>query len=337
MVDRDIPRWLPITLFIAALAAAFWRAPMPAPAHFEPTPPASTPPLAAEFFSEKIPEANGNVGPSTLARLPDGRLIIAWQETRTEEASDAKIRLQFQDKQGNWSKARDVASRATVAGHSFAYLSQLDRPLLYAEGNWLHLWFVTHGISDWRSAAIIHTFSSDGGQSWATQSKMAIAPGFNPGGLQLAPPVQLAEGELALPLQENSGKVHSWLRLAATGTAIEKIRLPAEQSLMQQGPAAVNQPPGAESLIALSDKNLLAAGHPEGNRKILQLWHSIDGGQHWQTSRVIERAADGAAEFTHPFLLRTRDGRIHLTYTWRQQGIRHLYFTEAWLAEGDRP
>ena len=110
-----MPRWLPITLFIAALAAAFWRAPMPAPANFDAPPIATRPSLPSEFFSEKITEANGNVGPSTLTRLPDGRLMIAWQESRTEDPADTKIRFQSQDKQGNWNKAKDVASRASVA------------------------------------------------------------------------------------------------------------------------------------------------------------------------------------------------------------------------------
>jgi predicted neuraminidase len=352
-----MPRWLPISLFLLALAAAIWRAPMPVPAVFANSPitatttaPTNSSALAAEtaaagsafstlpaeFFSEKISEANGNIGASSLARLPDGRLMLAWQESRTDDASDNTIRLLAQDKQGNWGKAKDIANRPVVAGSSFSYLSQLGRPLLYAEGNWLHLWLVSHAVSDWRSAAIIHRFSSDAGNSWSPAQKMAIAPGFNDGALHLAPPVLLDEGDLALPLQE-SRTTQSWLRIAATGQILDKLRLQPGQILLPQGPVAVNLPEGSKFVLPLSASNLLAAGHPAGNPKILQLWLSKDAGEHWQASRIIEQADDGAAEFTHPFLLLGSDQRIHLTYTWRRQSLKHLRFTAAWLSTEVKP
>ena len=40
---------------------------------------------------------------------------------------------------------------------------------------------------------------------------------------------------------------------------------------------------------------------------------------------------DKNAEFSYPSLLQARDGSIHLAYTWRRQGIRHLSFNRAWL------
>lgn len=326
-----MPRWLPICLFALALTAALWRAPLPDLPAFQPEPEIAVKSPGTELFSEKINEASGTVGSSTLAQLPDGRLIIAWQENRTEDEADTALRLVAQDKQGNWGKAQEVANRALVAGNSFAYLSQLGRPLLYAEGNWLHLWFTSHAISDWRSAALIHRFSSDGGNAWSAPRKTAIAAGFNPGGLRLAPPTSLNAGELALPLQENDGSVRSWLRLAATGQPLDKTRLPSGHILLTDGPVAVNLPAGAESVLKLSGTDLIAAGNPEGNRKILQLWQSNDGGRQWTAGRIIEQADDGAADFSYPFLLQARDGQIHLTYTWRRQGIRHLSFSTAWL------
>lgn len=329
-----MPRWLPLSLFAVAWAIALWRAPAVEPAIFAPSSAARSKAASQALFSEKIPEANGTVGASSLARLPDGRLVLAWQESRTDDPADANIRLITQDKQGNWGQVSAVAGRPTVAGSSFAYLSQLGSPLLYAEGNWLHLWFISHGLGDWRSAALNHSFSSDAGQTWSAQRKTAIAPAFNPGGLRLQPPLSLADGGLALPLQESTGEgAESWLRLAATGRPLDKLRLPAGQTLLPEGPRALTLPAGAQCLLPLSASKLLVAGHPQGNRQILQLWLSTDGGEHWTAGRIIEQAADGGAEFTLPFLLLAGDGQIHLTYTWRRQGIRHLRFSEDWLAE----
>lgn len=353
----NMPRWLPIILFLAALTAAWWRAPQDVPAVFSETPTNTA--LPVEFFSEKIPETNGDIGPSSLARLPDGRLFIVWQENRSNDAADNRIRLLAQDRQGRWGQAKDVASRPETAGSNFAYVSQLGNPLLYAEGHWLHLWFVSHGSGDWRSAALQHRFSSDGGQHWSAPRKMTIAAAFNPGGLRLQPPLALSDGALALPLQENDGQINSWLQLAATGQPLAKTRLPdnvrllatlspdnnpnapnATQSKHEQAPpqgdffhGTVNLPVGAESVLQLGSQRLLAAGNPQGNRQQLVLWQSHDNGAHWQSSRIIEQADDGAAEFTHPFLLLAADGRIHLTYSWRRQAIKHLRFSAAWLEE----
>ena len=333
----DMPRWLPLAAFTAALLAALWRAPAPDAVIFA-APAAKQPAMQAPIlFSEKIPETNGNIGPSSQARLPDGRLLLAWQETRTEDAGDSTIRLLTQDKQGNWGKAKDVANRPLVAGSSFAYASQLGAPLLHAEGTWLHLWFVSHAISDWRSAALQYRFSSDGGNTWSVPRKTTIAAGFNPGQLRLQPAQALGDGGLALPLREGgSEQTTAWLRLASTGQPIDKLRLPAGQNLLPQGPAALNLPDGAQAVLDLSNNKLLAAGNPQGDRKHLQLWLSDDHGQHWKTSRIIEQSDDGAAEFTAPFLLLATDGQIHLTYTWRRQSIKHLRFNTAWL-EAEQP
>jgi len=36
-------------------------------------------------------------------------------------------------------------------------------------------------------------------------------------------------------------------------------------------------------------------------------------------------------EYSYPFLYRSRDGRIHLLYTWQRTRIRHLVFNDAWV------
>ena len=93
-------RWWPLALFALALSAALWRAPLPDAVVFAGAPAPRQPPLAREFFSEQLPAAQGRIGASTLARLPDGRLIVVWQENRSGEAEDNHLRLLAQDRQG---------------------------------------------------------------------------------------------------------------------------------------------------------------------------------------------------------------------------------------------
>jgi predicted neuraminidase len=80
----------------------------------------------------------------------------------------------------------------------------------------------------------------------------------------------------------------------------------------------------------------LLAGNPAAGTQSLALWISADDGKSWQAKRAIESAPDGGAEFTNPALLLGRDGRIHLAYDWRRQGIKHAVFSEAWL-DGEVP
>ncbi len=38
-------------------------------------------------------------------------------------------------------------------------------------------------------------------------------------------------------------------------------------------------------------------------------------------------------EFSYPYLIRTQNGDIHLVYTWNRSFIKHVWFTQAWLAQ----
>jgi predicted neuraminidase len=90
-------------------------------------------------------------------------------------------------------------------------------------------------------------------------------------------------------------------------------------------------PNSSVALLRLRSGRLLLAGNPPNGREALLLWISADQGQTWQPTRSIETAPDGGAEFSYPALLLGRDGRIHVAYTWRRQGIKVASFSEAWL------
>jgi predicted neuraminidase len=92
----------------------------------------------------------------------------------------------------------------------------------------------------------------------------------------------------------------------------------------------IPNPDASVALLRLCDGTLLLAANPtRGGRGTLQLFTSTDDGATWAASRVIER--DDSGEFSYPCLAESPDGIVHLTYTWRRQGIRLCSFGRGWL------
>ena len=74
---------------------------------------------------------------------------------------------------------------------------------------------------------------------------------------------------------------------------------------------------------------MLAFNDSIAGRSNLRLAVSDDAGRTWK--RLATLAEEPGAEFSYPFLLQTRDGKIHLVYTWKRKGIKHVAFNAAWL------
>lgn len=360
-------------LFAAGLAAAFLRQPVTeSPAFVPPPSPAAPARQAAEMSLATLPMAAPVAGPSTLARLADGRIAAAWLAGPGNDESAAGIWLSILGASG-WSQPQLAASRESAAAGTFAHMNSLGRPILLAEGNWLHLWYESLPLGDWAGAAIIHSRSTDAGKTWRQAERLPTSPLGALGSGLGGPPLMLADGGLGLPLDQRFPALGSeWLRLSATGRIVDKVRLthpaPTQQAAIvaldekralaifrdkragnrratlstsnggqtweAAGELALPSPDAPLALLRLSSGHLLLAGNPPSGKDALQLWLSADDGQTWTMKRTVETASDGGADFSAPALLQGRDGRIHLSYTWRQQAIRHAAFSEAWLEEG---
>jgi hypothetical protein len=68
----------------------------------------------------------------------------------------------------------------------------------------------------------MHSISTDGGRNWSRTERLESSPYGGFGARLGQTPRPLADGGLLLPLAPDG----SWLRLAATGHVVEKIRLP---------------------------------------------------------------------------------------------------------------
>ena len=364
-----------LALFIAALAAAAWRAPQPTAPAFVPPAPAATATLPAFHSAAMLPQVAASAHAATLAELADGRIAAAWFAGSREGADDVAVWFTTLDRKG-WQEPRPIATRESTAGALFARIRKLGNPVLYADGERLHLWFVSASVGGWAGSSINHTLSADGGNTWSWPRKLQTSPFANVSTLVRTPPLPLADGGLGLPVyHEFVAKYGEWLRLSPDGRIIDKTRLvhpvrtlqpavvarDAQQALAvlrDAGPypgfvrvattrdggqhwhagehLPMRNPNSSVALIRLAGGRLLLAGNPPDSRNAMLLWLSADDGQTWQASRVVESAADSGAEFSYPALLSGRDGRIHLAYTWRRQGIKYVSFSEAWL-DGTAP
>jgi len=365
-------RWLSAILFIAALLAAFWRAPSPPPPAFVPPPSPSISQLPTQFTAEQLPKAAESAHAASLAQLADGRIAAAWFAGSKEGADDVAIWFSLRDKDG-WSKAQPIANRESTAGGTFSYVRKVGNPVLFVEGSWLHLWYVSVAVGGWAGSSINHSVSTDAGATWFKPTKLQTSPFASISTLVRTAPIPLADGGLGLPVyHEFIAKHGEWLRLSATGQILDKTRMTHDVRTLQPavavfdgqraiallrdagpGPGKVQlastqnagqswqagaalpvpNPNSSVALLRLRSGRLLLAGNPQNGREAMLLWISADEGKTWEASRTVETAPDGGAEFSYPALLLDRDGLIHLAYTWRRQNIKHAAFSEAWLDE----
>ncbi len=90
-------------------------------------------------------------------------------------------------------------------------------------------------------------------------------------------------------------------------------------------PTALPNPNSGIDAITLRDGRILVVyNHTGGNwgsRSPLNVAVSRDGTT-WQEVAVLENEPGG--EFSYPAVIQTADGRVHVTYTWKRQRIRHV-------------
>lgn len=369
----NLPRWLAALIFSLALGVAFWRTPDIAAPALLPPPPASSSRLPPLFVGQMLPGAGLVAQAPSLVQLADGRIAAAWTAGSADDASDLSIHFSILERTG-WQAPTPIATREGTAGALLAHIRRIGQPVLYSEGSWLHLWYIASGPGG--SRMVVHSRSTDSGRQWSPAQRLSTSPlaGFGSG--LSAPPLALADGGLGLPLSHDLFAAHSeWLRLDARGQVVDKARLahpvPTPQAaviaLSEQRALALSRdagpPPGRVravrtengglqwiaaddpgpanpnlplAALRLADGRLLLAGNPAAGRETLMLWISADDGRSWQESRVIEATTDSNASFTAPSLLLGRDGRIHLAYLRRSEGIRHASFSPAWV-DGGQP
>ena len=362
--------WLAVVFFFAALVFALIRAPEVKPTAFAASAfgPQST--LPSEFALELLPPVASSAHASSLTALADGRLAAAWYAGTREGATDVRIWLSTRDANG-WSAPRAIVTRDGVSAETGAGIRKLGNPVIWSAGASLHLWYVGVSIGGWSGSSIHHAVSADEGRSWSKSEKLVTSPFFNVGTLVRAQPLAMMDGGIGLPVyHELFARRAEWLRMDRSGRILGKARMNSSAGLQpsvaaidadrgiavlrsadrqngrvmlsltddggaswrQSAPLPLTNRNSAVALLRLASGRLLLACNPDRGRNLLQLFISDDG-RTWLPARTVASDPDPAMEYSYPALLQTRDGRIHLTFTFRRQTIAHAVFTEAALTE----
>jgi len=79
---------------------------------------------------------------------------------------------------------------------------------------------------------------------------------------------------------------------------------------------------GTDAVTLRDGRQLLVYNHSTKGRSPLNVAVSGDG-KAWQAALVLEDDAQAPNGFSYPAVIQTRDGLVHITYTWKRERIKH--------------
>ncbi len=299
-------------------------------------------PLLTEFVYERAPFPSCHA--STLAETERG-LVAAWFGGTHEGAKDVAIYVARRDAKG-WS----IPEKAADGDGHPCWNPVLFQP---AKGPLMLFYKVADRIPDWVGMLNI---SEDGGRTWS-------APRRLPDGI-LGPiknkPIQLPDSTILCGSSEemDGWRVHferttdfgsTWTRtvpvngpeidaiqpsllsldgdrLRAVGRTKQKrlFAIDSEDAGQTWGPMrllkVLNPNAGTDALRLRDGRFLLVYNDTPKGRTPLSVALSKDG-ERWTKAFDLETEP---GEYSYPAVIQTRDGLVHITYTWRRERIRHV-------------
>jgi predicted neuraminidase len=311
--------------------------------------------VKAEFIFETAPFPSCHA--STIVETRSG-LVAAWFGGTAERNPDVGIWLSRVER-GAWTAPVEVANG--VQNPQLRYPTW--NPVLFQPRTGPLMLFYKVGPSPSTWWGMVMT-STDDGRSWSTPQRLAegiLGPIKDK-------PVQLRNGDLLAgsSTEHNGWQVHferssdngrSWVatrplndgkeiaaiqptilsyadgRLQALGrTQSKKI---FETWSSDQGetwtPLALmslpNPSSGIDATTLRDGRQLLVYNHSPDARTPLNVALSIDG-RTWQAALVLE---DVPGQYSYPAVIQTRDGLVHVTYTWKRERIKHVVIDPAKL------
>jgi len=317
--------------------------------------------LKSQFIFEKAPFPQCHA--STIAESK-GALVAAWFGGTRERHPDVGIWVARNDGKG-WSEPVEVANGVQDAKTRYPCWN----PVLFQPKDAPLLLFYMVGPSPSRWWGMVMT-SEDGGKTWSKprrQPEGFLGPVRNP-------PIPLADGSLLCPTstEDQGWRVHfertdaralKWERtepvndgkdFAAIQPAIlvhaggklqalcrtrqKKIAATwSEDGGKTWGKLSATALPNPNSGIAATNladgRFLLVYNHTPKGRTPLNVAVSHDG-KTWQAALVLE---DQPGEYSYPAVLQASNGRVHITYTWRRQRIKHVVIDPRRLVLRDLP
>jgi predicted neuraminidase len=98
-------------------------------------------------------------------------------------------------------------------------------------------------------------------------------------------------------------------------------------------PSLPNPSSGIDAVTLRDGRHLLVYNHTPRGRSPLNVAVSEDG-KTWKAGPVLESQP---GEYSYPAVIQARDGKVHVTYTWKRQKIRHVIIDPAKMQLTDLP
>jgi predicted neuraminidase len=223
------------------------------------------------------------------------------------------------ERRPQWAQCRVKCRVSDDAGHTFGPERVLREELgwmvrnkpIYLENGTLLL-----PIYDERNWSSLMFLSPDEGETWSASERISTHEG------NIQPTVaQLRDGSLLAIMRTGSAQHRLW-KSTSNGKG-RKWMPPAEMHLPN--------PNSACDMVRLANGHLvLVFNDSPRERTPLTVALSADEGKTWTRRRNLET---GTGEFSYPAVIQTRDGLIHVTYTWKRTSIKHVAFNEAWITQ----
>ena len=254
---------------------------------------------------------------------PDGKRHPTWNPVLFQPRGNAPLQLYYKvgpSPQTWWGELRTSID----GGRSWGAARRLpdgiygpikNKPVQLADGTILSPTSdeTDEKPSKWR---VYFERSTDGGATWAKTPFLndglavgAIQPSIlfhdSIGGAKLQAVGRTRQGKVFTVSSENSGK--SW----------------GEMSLL---PLA-NPNSGTDAVTLKDGRHLMVYNPVPKGRTPLAVAVSRDG-RDWKDVVTLE---DQPGEYSYPAVVQTSDGRVHITYTWKRQRIRHAVIDPAKL------
>ena len=310
--------------------------------------------IETEFVFESAPFASAHA--STIVESPQG-LVSAWFGGTREGAADVGIWLSRRVS-GKWTSPIEVATGIQPDGVRHPCWN----PVLFQQRDATLMLFYKVGPSPQTWWGMLRT-SRDGGRTWSDARRLpdGILGPIKNKPVQLADGTLIAGSSSETPERPSKWRVHfeqtkdaglTWTTAApaasADGSAIDAIqpsilvhpggRLQAVGRSRSQRvfetwsddrgrswtPVALTALPnpssGTDALTLRDGRHLIVYNHTSKGRSPLNVAVSRDG-KGWEAALTLESEP---GEYSYPAVIQGADGRVHVTYTWKRQRIKHV-------------
>lgn len=108
-------------------------------------------------------------------------------------------------------------------------------------------------------------------------------------------------------------------------------------------PMEQENPNASVAAISIKEGTLLVCNNDKSDRNNLRVYFQKNSGREWRLIHEVdgpEHEADEEGlnnlEYSYPWIMQTRDGKLHILYTWNRKQIRHFRFdARDWKENGE--